>query len=75
MFIKGETSLKKVDDFWKKLIWETIYNFYENKTASTIDALYKKLKGISTRMHYQFPYSRTTQYCLMKKWLQISKSR
>ena len=69
MFIKGETSLKKVDDFWKKLIWETIYNFYKNKTASTIDALYKKLKGISIRMHYQSPYSRTTQYCLMKKWL------
>ena len=25
-------KFKKVDDFWKKLIQETIYNFYKNKT-------------------------------------------
>ena len=44
-----------------------MYNFYKNKTASTIDALYEKLKEILTGMHYEFPYGRTTLYYLLKK--------
>ena len=68
-------KFKKVDDFWKKFIQETIYNFYKNKTAPTIDALYEKLKEISTGTHYEFSYRTTLYHFLKKAWLQISKSR
>ena len=60
-------KFQKVDGFQKKLIWGTIYDFYENKAAPTIDVLHKKLKEISTGMHYEFPYGRTTLYHLQKK--------
>ena len=41
----SENSSSLVDDFWNKLIRETIYNFYKNKAAPTIDALNKEIKG------------------------------
>ena len=55
-------QFQKVDGFQKKLIWGTIYNFYENKAAPTIDVSHKKLKEISTGTHYD----RTTLYHLQK---------
>ena len=60
-------KFEKADDFWKKLIRESVYNFYENKFAQTIDALYKILKEISTGTHYEFSHGRTTLYHLLKK--------
>ena len=53
--------------FEKKLIREIIYNFYKNKTAPTIDALYEKLKEISTGAHNEFLYCRITLHHLLKK--------
>ena len=63
---QGRDMFKKVNGFWKKLIWEIIYNFYKNKTPPTIDALYRRLKEISTGVHYEFPCGRTTLYHLLK---------
>ena len=33
----------KTDDFWKMLIRHTIYGFYQNKIASTLDMFLSKL--------------------------------
>ena len=63
----GREKFNKVDDFWKKLIRETIYSFYKNKTAPTIDALHEKLKELSAGTNYEFPYGRTTLFHLVKK--------
>ena len=63
----GKEKFKKVDEFWKKLIRETIYSFYKKKTAPTIDALYEKLNEVSTGTNYEFPYGRTTLFHVVKK--------
>ena len=64
-------KFEKVKDLEKKLIRETIYNFYKNKTAPTIDALSEKMKEISTGTHYKLLYGRTTLPFPKKNWLQI----
>ena len=64
---QGTDKFKKVDDFWKKLIRETIYNFYKNRTDPTIYALYKKLKEISIVTHDELRYGITTLYHFLKK--------
>ena len=63
---QGRDKFKK-DDFWKYLMWETIYNFYKNKTTPSIDVLHIKLKGLSTERHYALFYGRTTLYHLLKR--------
>ena len=52
----------KIDDFWEKWIRETSYNFYKNKTASTFDTLYEKIKDMSAGANTEFPYERTILY-------------
>ena len=59
MFIKGEASLKSQVIFGKDNS-ENYVQLYKNKTAPTIDVLYKKVKKISTGTHYEIPCSRNT---------------
>ena len=67
---QGRNKFKKGVDFWNKLIREIIYNFYKNKTAPIIDALYEKLKKkqkTKTGTHYELLYGRITLYHFLKE--------
>ena len=64
---KTQVKLSLIDNHWKSLIRQTIYGFYREKTAPTIDTLYEKLIDISKDTDYEFPYKRTALYQLVKK--------
>ena len=56
---KKANRFPKIDDFWKSLIRQTIYGFYQNKIVPTLGMLLSKFKEISARTDYEFPYGRT----------------
>ena len=53
--------------FEKKIILKTIYGFYQNKIAPTLDILLSKLNEISAGTDYEFPYGRTTLHVYLTK--------
>ena len=52
---RKQNIFSKIDDFWKNLIWHTIYGFYQHKTAPAKYAFSKLSAGIDCK----FPYGRT----------------
>ena len=52
--------------FWKNVIWQTIYGFYQNKVAPTWYGL-SKLKDISAGTDCKFPYGRTMLHAYLVK--------
>ena len=64
--LKGKPKFSKIDDFWKELILQTIYNFDKSKGAPTLDTLLAKLIEISRDSKNKFPYGRTTLWSIVK---------
>ena len=76
----GEGNIKErkscfpeIDHFWKKLILQTVYGFYQNKFGQW-DMLLSKLKEISAGIDCKIPYGRTMLHVLVKTGLQYEKA-
>ena len=57
----------RIDKFWKDLIRETVYGFYDKKIAPTMDMLLQSIKEKAAMTNRDFPYQRTTLYELVGK--------
>ena len=59
-------KFSKVDSFAKDLIRRTVYQFYDNSVAPTLDMLYSKLLEKTQGEEYEFSCGRTTLSKILK---------
>lgn len=56
----------KVDGFMLDIIRRTVYEFYKNQTAPTIDKIYTAVREKTKNTQYKFPYEKTTLLKILK---------
>ena len=59
-------ALDKVDGFTKDLIWHTLYEFYDQKRAPTVQTIFQKVKEKTEGTDYAFQYELTSLKKLLK---------
>ena len=59
-------KFSKIDSFMKDLIRRTVYEFYDERIAPTLDMLHKKILEKTRGEDYEFSYGRTTLFEILK---------
>ena len=62
----NRVAFDKVDGFTKDLIRRTVYEFYDQKRAPTVQMIFQKVKEKREGTDYAFPYELTSLKKLLK---------
>ena len=62
----NRVAFDKVDGFTKDLIRRTVYEFYDQKRAPTVQVIFQKVKEKTEGTNYAFPYELTSLKKLLK---------